>query len=212
MTDNVTLPGTGAVVGADEVTIATVLQKVQRFKQVVGKVDEYQGSVGGRTVDGDADRSANFVDPRPLAKRIQVTPAVSTSPAYTVKDAVGALMTFANAARAVGGSCVIQSVQIEDKSQQMPSLDLVLFDRTITVPTDNVIFNPTASELSECVGVISITSGWADFAANSVAVVNNVGLEVVLNGTDLFGVLVARTTPTFTTVTAIVVTLTILQD
>lgn len=36
MSDNVTLPGTGAVVGADEVTIGAVLQQVQRVKLVDG--------------------------------------------------------------------------------------------------------------------------------------------------------------------------------
>lgn len=213
MADNVDItPGTGVTVAADEITIGGTPVKLQRVKVAMGKDGTYTGDQAGRNVDGDANASAGFVDPRPLAKRIAVTPVVSVSPAYTAKDAVGALMTFANAARASGGSCLIQSVQIEDKSQQMPLLDLVLFDRAITAPTDNSVFNPSDGDLANCVGVITIPV-WSDFSTNSVSSINNVGLEVVLSGSaDLFGVLVTRSTPTFVSVGDIVVTLTILQD
>lgn len=212
MADNVDITaGAGTKVATDELTIGGIAVQVQRVKQTVGKDGVYTGDQAGRNVDGDANASAAFVDPRPLAKRIQVTPTISTSPAYTAKDAVGGLLTFAAAARASGGSLVVQSVQIEDKGQQMPALDLVLFDRTLTAPTDNAIFNPSDAELATCVGIVS-TGTWSDLSTNSIAVINNVGLEVVLNGTDLFGVLVNRGTPTFPGTGDIVVTITVLQD
>ena len=153
------------------------------------------------------------MDPRLLAVRLQVTPTVSTTPAYTAKDAVGGLLTFSNAVRASGGTGRIEAIQIVDKGQQRADLDLVLFDRTFTAPTDNAVFAPTDAETLFCVGWIPVGAGnYADFSTNSVAAINNVGLEFVLNGTDLFGALVTRGTPTYTSTSDIVVTLTILQD
>lgn len=172
------------------------------------------------TVGTDGDYSGLHVDDKGRLKTvnrvtvvpIQQTPAISNAAIYAAKDAVGALLTFANAARVSGGSITVQSVQIADKGQQMAALDLVLFDRTFTAPTDNAIFAPTDAEVLTCRGVISFyASDYVDFSTNSVA--NKiVGLDMVLNGTDLFGVLVARGTPTYTSTSDIVVTVTVSQD
>lgn len=197
--------GAGTVIGTDEVTIGATAQHVQRVKLV-------DGTDGGTDLlPGSAGRGLS-VDPRPKAVRLQVTPAISTG-VYAAKDAVGALMTFANAARSSGGSGIVQAVQIEDKGQQLAALDLVLFDRSITAPTDNAIFAPTDTELGYCVGVVPILAGdYADLSTNAVANRSGLGLEFVLNGTDLFGVLVARGTPTYTSTGDLVVSLSILQD
>ena len=202
MADNVAVtPGSGATMAADD--IGGILH--QRVKVSVGA----DGSAAD--LDGSAARGV-YVDPRLKVVRLSQTPTISTS-AYTAKDAVGGLLTFANAVRASGGSCRIEAVQLVDKDQEMANMDLVLFDRTFTAPTDNAVFDPTDAELANCIGVISIGAGfYADFNDNAVAVVNNVGLECVLNGTDLFGALVARGAPTYTSTSDITVTLTILQD
>jgi hypothetical protein len=146
-----------------------------------------------------------------IQTRISVTPTVSTTPAYAVKDAVGGLLTFSNAARASGGSIILQSVVVIDASQQMPALDLVLFDRTFTNSTDNAIFAPSDTDLAFAVGVIPI-SNWADFSTNSVATRFGLGHNIKLNGTDLFGQLVTRSTPTFVATTDLTIILGLLQD
>lgn len=204
MADTVAITaGSGTDVAADN--IASVFY--QRIKLGMGANGSFIDDVNGTTARGI------YVDPRPAVMRLQVTPTVSTTPAYTAKDAVGGLLTFANAVRASGGSGRIEAVQVEDKGQQRADLDLVLFDRTFTAPTDNAIFNPSDAELLTCVGWIPIGAGnYSDFSTNSVAAINSVGLEFVLNGTDLFGALVTRGTPTYTSSSDIVVTLTILQD
>lgn len=210
MADNVAITsGSGTTIAADDVGGV----EYQRMKVTPGPDGTATVDVGGRTVDGGATSSALFVDARPKAVRLAVTPTISTSPAYSLKDAVGALMTFANAARASGGSILVQSAQIVDKANTPldAQLDLVLFDRSIAAPTDNAIFAPTDAEMANCVGVIPF-SVYSDFSVNSVCAYNSIGLEIVLNGTDLFGVLVARGTPTYTSTTDLVVTLTIIQD
>lgn len=198
--------GAGTVIGTDEVTIGATSQHVQRVKLVDG------ADGGTELLPGTASKGL-AVEPRPTRKRISVTPAVSTTPAYTAKDAVGALLTFANAARVSGGSLVLEAVQLHDKDQELKDYDLVLFDRSITAPTDNAVFNPSDTELGYVVAVVPILSGmYADLSTNAVAAVQNLAVPIVLNGTDLFGVLVARGTPQFTATTDIVVTVTITQD
>jgi len=215
MADNIAISsGSGTTVATDERTIGAVAAHVQRVAPSLGPEGTHTGNLSGRLVDGTASEAAAYVDPRLKVVRLAVTPTISTSPAYTAKDAVGGLMTFSNAVRASGGSGTLLAVQVEDKGQQMKDLDLVLFDRTLTAPTDNSIFAPSDAELATCIGVIPITAGaYADFSTNSVAdAYAGLPKPFVLNGTDLFGVLVARGTPTYTSTGDLVVTLTIQQD
>ena len=143
--------------------------------------------------------------------RLSQTPTVSTTPAYTAKDAVGGKLTFTNAARASGGSITIPTAIIIDNSQQQPALDLVLFDRDFTASSDNAVFDPTDADLANIVGVIPMTR-WFDFNDNSVCVRTGLNLAAKLNTTDLFGQLVTRSTPTFVATSDISVILEIVQD
>lgn len=162
------------------------------------------GEAIGTTEIAGAD--AQWVQPRAVPKRLSVTPVISTT-AYAAKDAVGGLMTFASAARSAGAAFRLDSVVVVDKGQQMANLDLLLFDRTITAPTDNAVFAPSDTELGYVVAAIPIGKGaFADLSTNSVGTVP-VGQLLVPNGTDLFGVLVARDTPTYTSVGDLVVIL-----
>jgi hypothetical protein len=175
------------------------------------------GTVGFRrgrnpvAVSGATNKAADQAMAWPPSVRISQTPTVSTTPAYTAKDAVGGLLTFAGAVREAGSSGVLMGVTVIDASQQRPSLELVLFDRTFTASTDNAIFDPSDADLANCIGVVGINS-WADFNDNSVAQVSGVSLPLVLNGTSLFGQLLTRGTPTFVATSDITVIVTILQD
>lgn len=206
MADTVEItPGTGAVIGTDDVTIGGTPQQVQRMKLV-------DGTDGGTDLlPGTAARGLS-VDPRAKVVRLSATPTISTT-AYAAGDAIGGLLTFSNAARSSGGSCRIDAVQIVDKAQQYADINLVLFDRSITAPTDNAAFDPTDAELANVVGVVPIGGGfYYGFNDNGVASISGLGITAVLNGTDLFGVLVAVTAPTYGTTSDLVVTATILQD
>jgi len=143
--------------------------------------------------------------------RVTVQPTVSTTPAYTAKDAVGGKLTFTNAARTPGGTITIPTAIVVDLSQQQPALDLVLFDRDFTASTDNAVFDPTDADLANVVGVIPMTR-WFDFNDNSVCVRTGLALSAKLNTTDLFGQLVTRSTPTFVGTSDIRVILEIVQD
>lgn len=144
--------------------------------------------------------------------RISQTPTISAGAIYAAKDAIGGLLTFANAARWSGGSGRIEAITLVDKDQERADIDLILFDTTITAPTDNAPFDPTDTELLTCVGWIPIGAGmYSDFNDNSVAIVYP-GLQYLLTGTSLFGVLVSRGTPTYTATTDLVIGLTLAVD
>lgn len=161
-------------------------------------------------VDGTAASPAALMPVGGKITRISQTPTVSTS-AYQAKDCMGGLLTFANAARASGGSIVIESAVIVDLSATMPSLDLVLFDRTFTNGTDNAALDISDSDILNLVGVIPFTT-WADFNDNSAASRFGLGLSCKLNGTDLFGQLVTRSAVTLAGTSDITVILGIRQN
>ena len=140
------------------------------------------------------------------------TPTI-TAGAYSAKDAVGGLLTFANAARVSGGTIRIESVVVTDLSIQAADLVLALFDRTFTATADNDAFDPSDADLANCLGYIRINnSDYATFADNCVATLKGVGLSVKLNGTSLFGQLMCTGTPTYASTGDLVVKLGILQD
>lgn len=145
--------------------------------------------------------------------RISATPTISAAGIYAAKDAIGGILTFANAARWSGGTGTIQAVTLVDKDQELANIDLVLFDQTIAgTVTDNAAFDPTDADLSNVQGWVAIGSGmYADFSDNSVAHVP-VNIPYRCAATSLFGALVSRGTPTYTATSDIVVILTVAQD
>lgn len=155
--------------------------------------------------------SNNDVLPAPSVARVQASQTTNAS-AYEAGDAIGALMTFANAARTSGGSIHIESVQIVDEDSQAVACDLVLFRASITAPTDDAVFDPTDAELLDCVGVVKFTAAdYSTFNDNSVAH-KDCAITAKLSGTSLFGALVTRGTPTYASTSSIHVTVTVVQD
>lgn len=201
MADNITLNAGsgGSVVAADDVS-SVFYQRV--------KLD--LGGDGATLPIVDQAVPTVLVPTGLKIVRVSVTPTISTG-IYAAKDAVGGLMTFSNAARASGGSIVIEAATIIDNDQEMTGLELVLFDRTFSAAADNAIFAPSDADLLNVVGVVKF-SDWADFSTNSIATRSGLGLAAKLNGTDLFGQLLTRGTPTFTATSDITVVLHIVQN
>lgn len=135
---------------------------------------------------------------------ISQTPAITTS-LYTIHDAVGGLLTFANAARVTGGSGYITGVTLIDNDKENVEYDLVLFDRTFTATADADTFAPSDADLANSIGTITVTAAdYKSFSANAVATVECRRPYVAL-GTSLFGQLVVRGAPTYTAATDLTV-------
>jgi hypothetical protein len=147
--------------------------------------------------------------------RFSVTPTISTG-IYASGDVLGGLQTISNAVRKAGGSGTILSVLVLDKTQaQRAAMDLLFFDRSVTVAADNAAVAMSDADMANCLGVISIgpyQTAWPGTPLNSISTLLNVGLPIVCNGADLFVVPVVRATPTYVATTDLEFKYTILQD
>ncbi len=144
---------------------------------------------------------------------IQVTPTVTASGIYAAKESIGGLLTFANAVRWSGGSGTIRAVILRDLDQELAAMDLCLFNASVTVAGDNSAFDPTDAELLTAIATIPISGGnYADFTDNAVAAISDLNIPFRVAATSMYGVLVARSTPTYTGTSDISVTLVIVQD
>ena len=150
----------------------------------------------------------------------------STSTAYTSGDAVGGLMAF-NAVDDIAKTGVLAGVTIIDTSRASANLELHLFSTSFAAATDNAAWNPSISSLtSSYMGFVSISStNYATSSSAAVASVNNIGLPIVMPNvqtgsnallfasTTMYGQLVVRTsTPTYLSVTPLVVKIRVLSD
>lgn len=149
---------------------------------------------------------------------ISVTPTI-TAGIYSAGDALGGLLTFSSSLYFRHETGVILTATLIDKAKQDSATDLVLFNQTFSATSDNDAFDPSDADLLNCLGVINIgASDYADFNDSSIATVRNIGLIVGTEGqtlsTDqtLYGQLVTRGTPTYTTTSDVVISIGTLQD
>ena len=142
---------------------------------------------------------------------ISQTPVI-TAGAYVAGDAVGGLLTFANAGRASGGGGVIKDVLILDDAGQDVALELWLFNATFTAMADNAPWAPSEADLRKLQAIITTDDGaWFAAGTPSAAMVE-VAQRYDVVGTSLFGQLVTRGTPTFVAVDDVSVIIGLLQD
>lgn len=209
MSDNVTLPGVGDVVAADD---AGAGGKVQIIKLAI--------SADGSATVIPAD-AANGLDVD--VTRLPALPAgtfhigqvgsdglwqsnaltMSVAGVYSTGDYIGPSTTsasLAGATRVSGGRAILQSLLITDKLANDPvPMELWLFGQAVTVPTDNAAWDISDVNVQACVGVIPITTDrWFKSASNKVYCDPNIGLQFVCAATTLGYALVARgTTPSY---------------
>lgn len=142
--------------------------------------------------------------------KLQATPTV-TAGAYSANDAVGGKLTFTDAARASGGSIVIEAAIIGDKSSALSSVELWLFDADFTAVADNAAFDPDDADLGALFAIIPF-SIWYAAADNGASVRSGLGITAKLAGTSLYGQLVTRTGPTLVSTSDVYVTLHVIQN
>lgn len=161
---------------------------------ILGASEEHIGEVGGS------------------ATIIAATPTI-TAGAYGAKDAVGGLLTFANAVRVAGGTGTLHAVTVVDDGMQSAELVLVLFDQSFTPTADNAPFDPSDADLENCIGkVVVLAADYNAFVDNAVACRSGIGLPLKLDGTSLYGQLMCTGTPTYTSTADLTVKVHILQD
>lgn len=142
---------------------------------------------------------------------ISQTPTV-TAGAYSAGDAVGGLLTFANASRESGAGGVITDLLILDDAGQDAEMELWLFSETFTAMSDNAAWAPSEADLRKLVAIVSTADGvWFAAGTPSAARVE-CSQRYDCAATSLFGQLVTRGTPTFAATDNITVVMGLLQD
>lgn len=163
---------------------------------VNGAGEAHMGEVGGNAIS------------------VQVAQTVTASSAYASGNAIGGLMTVANAARVSGSagtpgtSGILQSVIINSKSAQTTQVDIFLFSANPSgsTCTDKTAFSLAAADFDKVLGVVSVpaTTGWYAAGTPSVGQAQNLALPYALaSATSVYACAVTRATPTFASTTDI---------
>ena len=161
----------------------------------------------GSTTDGDysAISVSGTGEMQTLARRdlarisVGVTGVTTATTAYTAGDQVGTIITIANAARISGGSGTIVGATLIDQSDIIGAYDVVIFDSSATLATDNAAFAITDADSLKIVALIQL-AGAFDLTNNRIAQSYNLAIPYVCSGsTSLFAALITRAGHTFFT-------------
>jgi hypothetical protein len=135
---------------------------------------------------------------------VTVAQTVSTSPAYTTGDAVGGLMTVANAERVAGKGGLLLNVVANMKSAQTAQIDVFFFtaNPTGSTCTDNAAFVLATADFSKLKGVVHLN----DWTAGNVASFGQAQAQpatpyTLPSGTTAYACAVVRGAPTYTATT-----------
>lgn len=151
------------------------------------------------------------------------TPTITSGSAYASGDLIGGKLTFSNAVLSSIRHADIVGAVLRDSSKQSADIDLVIFsaDPSATTFTNDAALAVHADDLGKVVAVVKFRStDYVAFSANSVGIVDNLAKKARTTGTtnpsnvfdNLFGALVSRGTPTYTSTSALTVGITIKQD
>lgn len=123
--------------------------------------------------------------------------------AYGSGDVLGttAPIQLKNFVRGDSGTAAIQSLIVQDLSNQSGALDVVFFDSnpTATTFTDNSALDIADADITKIISVVSITSAnYKTFNDNCVAVLSGLSIPIQsLSGNSLWIAVVSRDTKTY---------------
>lgn len=206
MADNVEITaGSGTTIATDEVAVnGGSTAQVQYVKLVDGTNNGTNGIPGGT--------SGLFVVPRRDQLRTQITSAGLTNATYAAGDQLGNIMEFTNAARVSGGTGRITSVTLHDEADIIGAVDVLFFDRSVTLAADNAAFSISDSDLLFVQGIVQLTGAF-DFALNRLCVAHNLSIPYTCNATSLFAAMITRTAnAAYASATAIKLSVTVERD
>lgn len=149
----------------------------------------------------------------------QISPAVTVSTSiYAAGDVVGGKLTLANVVRATGGTAVLQSLFLQDLSNQKPALEILIFnaDPAAGTYTDNGAFAVNTTDAAKLIRRIPVaTTDWVTLGTMAIADISPGGKVLkAASGTSLYALIIVggTSTPTFATTSALTVRFGVLQD
>lgn len=150
---------------------------------------------------------------------IEVTPTVSTSPAYTAEDQVGGIQTLTRACLSKNRGATLVSVAVHDAGKQSAALVVFFFDELPTVASvDNGTITITDAEMADkCIGTVTVpAANYTNVAGSSIATLPASSCGLYLKSKDINGALyvVVKTTgtPTYASTTDLTFRYSFVQD
>lgn len=154
----------------------------------------------------------------PRTIQCAVTQTVTANSAYASGNAVGGKITCANAARGPGLGGIIQTVWVSDKAGNNVPYEFWPFnaDPSATTVTNKTAIAINTADLTKVAGPPIAISGVYLGATATMGIVGFGGLgqafKLASDNTTMYGILVTRGTPTYTSTSDVTVNITILPD
>lgn len=135
---------------------------------------------------------------------------------YADGDSLCTILPITGAVRRDGYLSRLIGVTIIDKDDEGAPFDLYFFDRSVTLPANNAVWNVSDADMLFCQGRVQILTGdYTDCGGNRVAVpdLGHRGLVVKPNASQtLYMGAICRGTPTYTSASDLYVVLNFEQD
>jgi hypothetical protein len=133
-----------------------------------------------------------------------ISPLTVNTAVYVAGDTVGGLITLANAVRVSGGSAILQSLMLTDRSNQKPTGNLLIFNASpaAATTTDHAAFAASTDDFKIVARIPVTTVDWISIASQAYANPASLGrLCKAASGTSLFAVFVTDGVPDFVAAT-----------
>lgn len=147
----------------------------------------------------DSSGRVTAITTRSASLRSSATSAglTTASTAYTAGDQLGTILTFSSAVGVSAGAGLLTAATLLDEVKITGEVWLYLFDRSVTLASDNAAATFSDSDMANCLGIVKFPQG-DDVTDNRFAQVSNAGLQVRANsGTSVYGALVTKSGHTF---------------
>lgn len=147
---------------------------------------------------------------------VLVTPTVTISTSiYAAGDVIGDELTLTNAMRVSSGSGVLHSIAVFDADNEKAAFDILLFESDPAgTYTDNAAASWNTADFAKFLGRVNVaTTDYLTVNSRALAVKTGIGLTVKASGSrNLYAVLIATGTPTYTATTDLTLRFGFLQD
>lgn len=172
--------------------------------------------IGSVSINQTTPGTTNGVVVNGLPTIVEKQPAITvTAGAYVTGNVVGGLLTLTSAVASAGGQAWVQSAIAAFKSGVVPALDIILFNDNPTASTftDNAAIAINTADLGKVRGVIHVSDYTLGAAATmSIGQAQNQGEPIVLVGTSLYVVVVARASATLGSTSDLILTMTLARN
>lgn len=193
MADNVAITaGSGTTIATDEVAVNGGSSAHVQFVKIVDGA-----SNGTSGVPGSGD--GLYVIPRRDLFEISVTSGglTTATTSYSGGDQMGTQFTIANAARSSGGYGYITGVTLVSAADNIGAVDVVFFDSSVSLASDNAAFAISDADALKLVGVVQLAGSY-DIGNNRIGQAYNLAVPYKCSGgTSLYAGLITRSAHTF---------------